>query len=333
MNGYRFHLTCKHSVMRILINVLLSFFTVVFSFAQAPGWSRGQQLLSISNDVCVSRASQVLQLEGYRIDYAAGNFAVGIKDVHTAVVMCNSLEHDKTYVNIVVASNGEGGGLQRQRLQAQMENPGSLSGAGSSPCGLGMIWDETEEGWTAVWTRRGSSNIFDVKSTKGGAVLTAVHLININQNLVTVTRTNTSDGNDCEMQGTIGSDGTSVTGTYRCKSGGPYNWSAKIRCTVNVNCGLGVRWEEQEEGWTAVWTRRGNSNVFDVSSSKSGMTLTAVQTININGNQVAINRTFSSDGNTCEMQGTIGVDGVTVTGTYHCKNGGPFSWKAIIICQ
>jgi len=104
---------------------------------QAPGWSRGQQLLAITYDECVRRAPAALQTEGYRIDYAAGAFAVGIKDVHTAVIMCNAAPEGKIWVNIVVASNGDGGGDQRQRLQARMEQPAQGGSAGGNPGGTG----------------------------------------------------------------------------------------------------------------------------------------------------------------------------------------------------
>jgi len=110
------------------------------SFAQAPGWSRGQQLLAITYDECVRRAPQALRAEGYRIDYAAGNFAVGIKAVHTAVVMCNPAPDAKLAVNIVVASNGEGGGRERQCLQAQMERPGSGCAGGNTGNDSSTVW-------------------------------------------------------------------------------------------------------------------------------------------------------------------------------------------------
>lgn len=98
------------------------------SFAQAPGWSRGQQNLAITYDECLHRAPGALRAEGYRIDYDAGDFAVGIKGVHTAVIICSPAPDAKMLVHIVVASNGEGGGTERQRLQAQMERPGSQPG-------------------------------------------------------------------------------------------------------------------------------------------------------------------------------------------------------------
>jgi len=103
------------------------------SFAQAPGWSRGQQLLGITQEECRKRSASALRAEGYRVDYDAGAFSVGIKSVHTAVLMCNPAPEGKTWVNIVVSSNGDGGGEQRQRLQAQMERSGIVSGGGDNP--------------------------------------------------------------------------------------------------------------------------------------------------------------------------------------------------------
>jgi len=41
--------------------------------------------------------------------------------------------------------------------------------SGSRGCGLGIQWNEEEAGWTAVWVRRGSSNMFDVTQTKDSA--------------------------------------------------------------------------------------------------------------------------------------------------------------------
>ena len=98
-------------------------------------------------------------------------------------------------------------------------------------CGLGLRWTEKEEGWSGVWTRRGTSNVFDVRATKGGiAPLTAVQTVTVSGDLVSIERTNANDGNDCRMEGKIATDGVHVSGTYRCRSGGPYQWSAEIQC-------------------------------------------------------------------------------------------------------
>ena len=122
------------------------------SCAQAPGWSRGQQNLGISYDECARRMPAALQAEGYRRDdQPGGNFAVGIKGVHTAVIICSPAPDAKMLVHVVVASNGDGGGSERQRLQAQMERPGS--GPIKPPVSTGTCtfqytgWDGSQ--WTA----------------------------------------------------------------------------------------------------------------------------------------------------------------------------------------
>ena len=116
--------------------------------AQAPGWSRGQQTLSISYDDCVRRMPAALQAEGYRVDHTSGDFAVGIKQVHTAVIICSPAPEQKMLVHIVVASNGEGGGRERQCLQAQMDQVGA-SRCGGSAAGTGDVhWVYRDGGFT-----------------------------------------------------------------------------------------------------------------------------------------------------------------------------------------
>lgn len=111
------------------------------SQAQAPGWSRGQQNLAITYDECMRRAPAALQTEGYRRDdQPGGDFAVGIKGVHTAVIICSPAPEAKMLVHIVVASNGGGGGTERQRLQSQMERPSTGGGGGGA--------------WTGNWIYR-----------------------------------------------------------------------------------------------------------------------------------------------------------------------------------
>lgn len=93
---------------------------------------------------------------------------------------------------------------------------------------------------------------------------------------------------------------------------------------------LGVEWREQEDGWTGVWRRLGNSNIFDARWTMPGaQDITAVLTINIFDSNVQVLRRNSSDGNDCNYTGTIAADGRTVTGTYLCTRGGG-SWRATI---
>ena len=124
--------------------------------AQAPGWSRGQQNLALSYDDCVRRMPAALQAAGYSQDgNSGGNFVAGTKAIHTAVIICSPAPEAKMFVQIVVASNGDGGGRERQCLQAEMERPGSGCGGGrtSPPAATGacafqyQTWDSSH--WTA----------------------------------------------------------------------------------------------------------------------------------------------------------------------------------------
>lgn len=87
-----------------------------------PGWSRGQQTLNISYNECLRRIQVALQGQAYRIDALQGDFGVGYKGVNTAVIMCAPVNNTTEIVNIVVASNGPGGGVERQQLQALMQS-------------------------------------------------------------------------------------------------------------------------------------------------------------------------------------------------------------------
>lgn len=101
-----------------------------------------------------------------------------------------------------------------------------------------------------------------------------------------------------------------------------------------ASCGLGIRWDETEGNWTGIWTRRGQTNIFDgewrIGASSP---VTAVLTMSISGNEVNIARRQGSDGNNCDYIGTIATDGVSVSGTYKCDtfptNTG---WSARIEC-
>lgn len=114
--------------------------------AASPGWSRGQQNLALSYDECVRRMPLALEAEGYRRDDAGGgNFAAGMKAPHTAVIICSPAPENKMLVQIVVASNGDGGGRDRQCLQAQMERLGSYpdcrsSGNSGGPGTGSLMW-------------------------------------------------------------------------------------------------------------------------------------------------------------------------------------------------
>jgi hypothetical protein len=385
------------AVERRLVILVLSAVVLLLAFgsaslslaqaAQAPGWSRGQQDLGITYDECLRRASSALGAERYRIDYAAGNFAVGIKQVHTAVVICGPAPNDRMLVQIVVASNGEGGGAERECLQAQMERPGTPSTCGTTPpagppaapnpppssppgvpppaappipppasncsCSTSSPYCLSVRPGAGPDGRAGAYVYFSTPVPRYGGALGVPDWIGLfragtrtdyvsyqlNESYCPLFFYSVLPGNyEFRYIERTDYDNPRATIPVIVTADGQFASAATAlaleRTPSGPGCGLGVRWIEKEEGWSGVWTRRGTSNVFDLNATKSGQApLTAVQTITITGNSVSIIRRNASDGNDCEMEGTIGPDGIGVTGTYRCRSGGPYSWTAQIQCR
>lgn len=104
---------------------------------------------------------------------------------------------------------------------------------------LGVRWVITEYNgvWHAVWTRRGSANVFDgdwlgPKDWYDGRIHAGL-TINIDGGAVTVQRYNSTDGNDCNYTGTL--SGNTVQGTYSCtKVPGTFRWSAVIHQGISA---------------------------------------------------------------------------------------------------
>lgn len=191
---------------------------------------------------------------------------------------------------------------------------------------LGTRWEVEEGGWRAVWIRRGYSNIFDGTWSRPGArTITAVLTMRSQDNFVCISRRNSSDGNNCQYVGRV--DGRRVTGFNMCNTGGG-PWTGTIH-SGPIGPNLGRVWEEEESGWRGVWTRRGNSNIFDARWTRPGATpVTAVLRMELQGNNVRIERRNGSDGNECNYIGRI--EGRRATGTYTCERGGG-NWSATII--
>ena len=96
---------------------------------------------------------------------------------------------------------------------------------------LGAVWNEIEANGACMskWTRQGSTSMF---TDQQGAPcnVTASLTITITGSSVSVSRTNSSDGNDCTYAGVLSPDCSSVTGTYTCTrdNGTAGKWSATI---------------------------------------------------------------------------------------------------------
>jgi hypothetical protein len=95
-------------------------------------------------------------------------------------------------------------------------------------------------------------------------------------------------------------------------------------------CGLGVRWEVSESGWTGVWIRRGNSNTFDATWRKGGEIGTSTLTIALSGNRLTIQRQDAANfggGVRYAYEGTLGPDG-----SFSGINSGQYPVKGKVIC-
>lgn len=80
--------------------------------------------------------------------------------------------------------------------------------------------------WSGEWTMDGTKRSFSCSQRSRDFVLTAKCTVIRDGNFVAVTKRQVSDGNDCNYFGQ--QEGSRISGTYFCKSGGPYNWTATV---------------------------------------------------------------------------------------------------------
>lgn len=98
---------------------------------------------------------------------------------------------------------------------------------------LGSVWyiSENGGGCNGVLTRSGSSSTF-YGTWSGNCRLTATANIQISGNQVFIHRYSSSDGNDCDYQGSVSSDYSAASGTYHCthvQPPPPGSWTATIQ--------------------------------------------------------------------------------------------------------
>jgi len=119
------------------------------------------------------------------------------------------------------------------RLPPQTESRSEDAASGLS-CGLGSKWVEQEGdglSLSSTWVRRGSSNVFDANYDMRTMVVKTVDTVTISSGHVHVERTESSDGNLCVYDGSVGADGKTLTGTYHSLGGGKiYQWRATVVC-------------------------------------------------------------------------------------------------------
>jgi hypothetical protein len=122
-------------------------------------------------------------------------------------------------------------------------------------------------------------------------------------------------------------NGASLDVTPNCNAGPHRLWALLEAPPADA---LGHVWDETDAGgWKAVWTRRGDTNVFDaVFANSDGRKVATVNSVTINGNNITINRTASSDGIFCTYTGSL--VGATLSGTFACNGHGAGQWQVTI---
>lgn len=225
---------------------------------------------------------------------------------------------------------------------------GQSTRAYSPACGVGVRWDESENGWNGTWTRRGTSNTFDAVWSNGGASGSSVLTLTLTGNRVHIERRDAASfgGASVSYDGTIAADGT-VSGTSRvASSGAAAAFRAVVTCgdtaatpvpppqNTSLGCGLGAHWDETENGWKGTWTRRGSSGIFDAVWRNGGTTGSSVLTMTLSGNRVHIDRADAASfgGASVSYDGTISADG-KVNGTARpSSTSQSYNFQASIVC-
>jgi hypothetical protein len=127
--------------------------------------------------------------------------------------------------------------------------------------------------------------------------------------------------------------------TFEISKGGVFKYTVMYafdayQAPGNLAGGIGLQWIVGESGWLGIWTRRGQTNVFDAVWVAGDARIAAEMTVQLAGNQVTVIRRKSTDGNDCTYTGTISADGQMIYGSYGCTNyPGPYPWSAMILRQ
>jgi hypothetical protein len=104
---------------------------------------------------------------------------------------------------------------------------------------LGNVWRVTEYGgWTATWTRRGNSSVFDGVWFNGSQKVTGMLTMAVQGRVVRIQSRQQTNGYDVDYEGTLSRDGRSIQGTLKVMgSGGIYDWKATIASELIVTLG------------------------------------------------------------------------------------------------
>jgi len=201
---------------------------------------------------------------------------------------------------------------------------------------LGTIWSQSENGWTGTWRRRGNTGTFDAEWSKGSSRHYATLTIRTRPDGSLRIERHDRDGTVVDYTGTVDAKGR-IHGTGKVRqTGHTYPWTATIqgyRSTApkpTAGMGLGQVWHQNENGWSGVWTRRGNTNVFDGVWTQGSSRHLGTMTITMGSNGAV--RIYRKDGNGIEVDyvGTMSARG-QVNGTAKVRQtGARYAWTATV---
>jgi hypothetical protein len=183
--------------------------------------SDGDDSASLSNDVASESPSYDAASYNSSRDAASGSpLHDGASDGRPNDAASESLSNDAAFDALDSSRDANSGTLN---------DSGSDASTCSNP--LGAVWNEIEANGACMskWTRQGSTSMFTDQQGAPCSV-TASLTITITGSSVSVSRTNSSDSNDCTYTGMLSADCSSVTGTYTCTrdNGAAGKWSATI---------------------------------------------------------------------------------------------------------
>lgn len=211
---------------------------------------------------------------------------------------------------------------------------------------VGRVWlVEENDNWRGVWTRRGTSDMFDAISghhmdlSRGPQAGQQIDLstveVEIRNNRISMRRRYPHVA--CVYDGELATDGLSASGTYECNHvSGRYRWNAKISDTLPAsarNDWRGQTWQSNEGGndWKGLWHRRGLSSLFDAEwrDVNNGGYDTSLLYMTVSGDNVLVFR--HQEKGRCVYSGRLQQDRRTVIGTVSCNWVRNAPWRASLI--
>jgi len=187
--------------------------------------------------------------------------------------------------------------------------------------------------------------VFDGLWLNGSQKVTGVLTMTVQGSTVRIQSRQQTNGYDVDYEGTLAQDGKSIRGSlWVAGAGNRQNWQATIDTAgmsiqpppppppPPAQSSIGRVWQVTEYGgWTATWTRRGDSMVFDGLWLNGSQKVTGVLTMTVQGSTVRIQSRQQTNGYDVDYEGTLAQDGKSIRGSLWVAGAGNRqNWQATI---